>query len=127
MRVAISAVVIRAGSILLVKKVKKVESWILPGGKPEVGESDKDCLNREVREELPGFRLSNVRHFRNIEGVTPNTGDVIRCRVYFADGEGDITPAAEISGAEWVVNPDSKNLSDLTKNIVVALREGGHL
>jgi len=51
MRIAIGAAIIEDGKILL---VRKRQSWILPGGKPEPKESDIECLCREVSEELSG-------------------------------------------------------------------------
>ena len=54
MRTAIGAAIINEGKLLI---VRKKQSWILPGGKPEPGESDLDCLCREVGQELSGTKL----------------------------------------------------------------------
>lgn len=50
---AVSAVVIRDGSVLLVKRANEPfkNTWNLPGGKIEAGESDHGALRREIMEE----------------------------------------------------------------------------
>lgn len=124
MRKAIGVAIIKDGRILL---VKKQEVWILPGGKPEMGEPDIQCLLREVKEELPKIKLSNLKYFGSFVGITPHTGDELIAEVYLADADGEITPSAEISKAEYVGKPEKYNLSDITSKIVVSLRRRGFL
>lgn len=124
MRKAIGVAIIKNGCILLVRKKK---TWILPGGKPEVGESDMQCLFREVREELPQLVLQNPEYFGAFVGITPHKGDELRAEVYFAEANGDIIPSAEVNKAEWVKTPEEYNLSDITRKIVLSLRQNGHL
>jgi len=125
MRLAIDAAVIRDGRILL---VRKKQSWILPGGKPELNESDVECLCREIREELSGTQLDNIRYYGDFEGVTPYTGDILRVKVYFADIKGELCPpSAEISEYAWVNNPSKYNLSDITSKIVNSLKDDKYL
>ena len=124
MRKAICAVIIKDGCILLVKKQK---TWILPGGKPKLGESDMQCLFREIKEELPTLKLKNIKYFGAFAGITPHKGDMLRTAVYFADANGEIAPSAEINMAEWIKNPEEYNLSDITQKIVLSLRKNGHL
>lgn len=124
MRKAIDAAIIKNGCILLVRK-KKV--WILPGGKPETGESDVQTLFREVREELPQLVLQNPEYFGTFVGITPHKGDELQVEVYLAEADGNITSSAEVNKAEWVKTPEEYNLSDITRKIVLSLRQNGHL
>jgi len=124
MRKAICVVVIENGCILLVQKHK---TWILPGGKPEVGESDIQCLTREVGEELPNLRLQNLKYFGAFTGITPHKNDELCAEVYLANSDGEITTAAEINTAKWVNEPEEYNLSDITQKIVHSLRQNGYL
>ncbi len=127
MRVAIGAACIRDGLILL---VRKRESWILPGGKPEPGETDIDCLIRELHEELLGLYyayIDSCGFFGTFEGTTPHRGDVLQCKVYFAELEGTIAPAREISEVIWTANPLQLNLSDITRKIILKLKSDGYL
>jgi len=127
MRRAIDATVIKDRKILLVRK-RKV--WILPGGKPHPGESDLECLRREIGEELSGTEIENPRYYNEFEGKTPHTGDILKAIVYFASIKGELhPPAAEISAAEWIAGNETGeyNLSDITQKIVESLKKDGHL
>ncbi len=124
MRKAIGIAVIKNGSILL---VKKQETWILPGGKSEIDETDTECILREISEELPFLVVQNLIFFGTFNGITPHSKKNRDAKVYFADVEGDITPSAEISEAKWIKNTERYNLSDITQKIVLSLRQNGHL
>jgi 8-oxo-dGTP diphosphatase len=124
MRKAICVVVIENGCILL---VQKHETWILPGGKPEDGESDIQCLIREVSEELPSLRLQNPKYIGAFTGITPHKNDELCAEVYIANSDGEITTAAEINAAKWVNEPEEYNLSDITRKIVLSLHQNGYL
>ena len=54
MNTAICAAVIQYGQLLIVEK-KNI--WILPGGKPKLGENDFSCLIIEVSEYLSGTKI----------------------------------------------------------------------
>lgn len=124
MRVAISAIILKEGKILL---VKKRETWILPGGKPERDESDLDCLAREINEELSGAELTTAVYFGEFEGMTPHKFDLLINRVYLAeiDIEQPVS-TAEIKAIAWTDRPKDYNLSDITLKIVNSLAEKGY-
>lgn len=125
MRTAIGAAIIDDDKILL---VRKRQSWILPGGKPNPNESDIKCLCREVSEELSGTQLDNIRYYRSFEGVTPHKGDILIAKVYFADIKEELCqPSAEIDAYGWVNDSRKYNLSDITSKIVDSLRKDGYL
>ena|SRR3989338_8255963 len=125
MREAICAAIIKKGKILVVRK-KQV--WILQGGKPNSGESDIECLCREIREELSGIELENFRFYNRFEGITPYKGDLLQARVYFADTKvNNYTPSAEIDDVGWVNRIGQYNFSDITKKIIKSLYDGGYL
>ena len=125
MRVAIDAAIINDNKILL---VRKRQSWILPGGKPNPNESDLECLCREVIEELSGTQLKNIRYYGDFEGKTPHTGDVLRAKVYFADIKGKLCqPSAEIEEYKWVNYTTQYNLSEITSKILKSLKGDGYL
>lgn len=125
MRKAICVATVEDDKILL---VKKRDTWILPGGKPNINESDIDCLIREISEELPNIILSDIIFFDQFIGSTPfNKEDKLTAYVYLAGSSGAINTAAEISEAVWTNDPERFNLSDITKQIVYDLRLIGYL
>lgn len=125
MRQAVNAAIIKEGKILL---VRKKQSWIFPGGKPKVDESDLECLCRELKEELSGTELENIRYYGEFEGVTPHKGDVLKARVYFADIKGQLCPPSlEIAAYEWIKETCEYNLSNITSKIVDSLKKDRHL
>ena len=126
MRVAINAAIINSCKILL---VKKKETWILPGGKPGKGESDLECLCREVSEELSGTQINKIKHYGDFEGITPHTGDQLKAKVYLAEVVGWVNPpSAEITSAEWVGKYYGEYaLSDITLKVVNSLINEGYI
>jgi len=125
MRIVISAIIIKNKKLLL---VKKKETWILPGGKPEENETDLECLKREIDEELSGTKLCNIKYYNNFEGKTPHTGDILQVKTYFADIDGQLySSSREIIGSQWVDDFSKYNLSDITIKIVSSLGEDKYL
>lgn len=124
MRIAISAAIIQHHRLLV---VKKKESWILPGGKPEPNESEIICLYRELNEELPGSELSDIVFYKSFGGITPHKKDMLQDKVYFAKIAGEYEPAAEISRADWIDSKVNYNFSDITSKIIKSLKNEGYL
>ena len=127
MRKAIDLLVIRNWEILL---VRKNQTWILPGGKPEENESDLECLQREIKEEL-GVNPIVENFYGSFIGKTPHKGDFLEAEVYFGRirrcDKLVLRKEDSISEAEFVDNPCEYNLSDITKTIVGSLIKNGYL
>lgn len=119
---AVNLVSIKDKSILL---LLKRDVWILPGGKPETGESEFGCLEREIREELPSVSFKISSYFADFEGITPHTRENILVTVYFGEIDGDLTTASEISEAGYFTKERSENIpiSEITKKIISHLSD----
>ena len=80
--------------------VRKGDCWIFPGGKLEKGETDVECLEREImREEMPGVtRLWISTIYGIFRSISPRWHSETQSRVYLADAEGDLSVvSSEIS------------------------------
>ena len=125
MRFSISAVVIEDNKLLL---VRKNQTWILPGGKPEGKESDIECLCRECKEELSGTLLKNISYYQNFQGKTPHKWDILETKVYFAQIDGKLNNASmEIGASEWVNNFSDYKISEITLKVIESLKKDCYL
>ena len=118
MRTAINGLFMEDRRVLL---LRKKDTWILPGGKPENGETDEVCLRREIREELSSTEISNLNFYGNFQGQTPHKGDILEARIYLVSPIGKISViSAEIKEKRFVSYQEatSLNLSDITRKIV---------
>lgn len=107
--------------------VRKEESWLFPGGKPESGEKDIKCLYREVKEELSGTQLKNICYYRSFEGLT-HKQETFRTEVYFATIDGKLGKAsAEISERRFVQDIDDYKFSDINSKVIDSLKRDHYL
>lgn len=123
MKKAINALIIRDEKLLL---FRKKENWILPGGKPEEGESDIETLVREFKEEASGAEIEVGEYYGTFEGITPNKKDSLEADVYFAELKNpdlEIIPSGEIKESRFVGYIDTPflHLSDITSKIIKQL------
>ena len=121
----IAALCIRDKKLLVVHK-KKI-GYISLGGKINQGETDLQCLEREVKEEI-GCTVKNPKHFATFEGPTHDFKQTLRMVCYFCDIEGEITlnPEDTIDGYRWIGKEDLPEIENelahmLKKNIIPEL------
>ena len=55
----------KRGRVLLVRR-KSDGLWMFPGGRRRTRESHKDCLRREIKEELPKLKLGRLRLWKEV-------------------------------------------------------------
>jgi len=112
----VGALILRDDRLLLCRKNRDTSKLILPGGRVEAGESDVDCLTRELREELGEVVLRNVEYVGTYEDRAafddPAVVKTLRIALYRGDMVGAPTPASEITEIIWF-GPDS-DVAELT-------------
>jgi len=117
----------RAGRLLLIQRGHEPEAgrWSLPGGRIEPGESDRQALVREVREET-GLVVAPGRLIGTVERPWPG-GRVLVIRDYAAEvTSGDLAAGDDAADVRWVGLPGFGGLP-LTSGLNEALYEWGVL
>ncbi|WKN42955.1 NUDIX hydrolase [Tunicatimonas pelagia] len=96
-------ILLRDQKILMARSHNK-DTFYIPGGKREVGESDAQALTREIKEELNvtlvPASLKLVGTFQAQAHGQPK-GVEVRMTCYTADYQGTLEAAAEIAEIEW--------------------------
>ena len=92
-----------ASSVLLVRR-RRDRLWMFPGGRKHARESEKDCLRREIKEELPKLRLGRVRLWKEVKAKNRRSGRKMSDAIFLArkaSGQLEIGDKKEIDKAIW--------------------------
>jgi 8-oxo-dGTP diphosphatase len=96
-------VALKRGRVLLVRR-RRDRLWMFPGGRKRARESEKDCLRREIKEELPKLRLGRVRLWKEVESRNRRSGRKMSDAIFIAkraSGNLTIGDKHEIDEAIW--------------------------
>jgi len=77
---------------------------MFPGGRKRERESEKDCLKREIKEELPKLKLGRVRLWKQVKSKNPRSGRKMSDAIFIAknvSGSLVIGDKQEIDRAVW--------------------------
>jgi 8-oxo-dGTP diphosphatase len=102
------------------------DTYYVPGGKREPGETDIQALVREVEEELSvQIKPDTVSYFGTFEAAAhgKSEGVLVKMTCYIADYEGTLTPASEIEELAWLHYNDRDRVSVVTQVIFDELHE----
>lgn len=106
------------------------DTYYLPGGKREPGESDVETLVREIREELSvevdGASAEHVGTFE-AQAHGHSSGVTVRMTCYTASFAGELAAASEIEELAWLTTADVDRISPVDRVIFAHLHEAGRL
>src|SRR3982074_838148 len=71
----------KRGRVLLVRR-KRDGLWMFPGGRKRATESDKDCLRREIKEELPKLKLGRLRLWKEVKAKNRRSGRIMSDAIF---------------------------------------------
>lgn len=114
---------------LLVLEESDQPLYIMPGGRPEDGESPEQALSRELKEELDvKLDVSSLRYLGSFDDVAAGKEPAtVHIELYKGDFFGELKPGSEIERMIWFARTDDRDrLSPITRNkILPALLERG--
>lgn len=93
----------KQGKILLVRR-RRDGLWMFPGGRKRSGESEKDCLRREIKEELPKLKLGRLMLWKELKVKNKRSGRKMNDAIFIArsaKGRLAIGDKKEIDRAVW--------------------------
>ena len=96
-------VAVRRGKVLLVRR-RRDRRWMFPGGRKRARENEKDCLRREIREELPKLKLGRIRLWKEVKSKNRRSGRRMSDAIFVASkatGNLTIGDTKEIDRAVW--------------------------
>lgn len=125
----VALAVFKDKKILQVRTKKQPEVFYTLGGKIEKGESDIDCIKREVKEEL-GCQVdeTSLRFLKEFEDVA-HDGGILNVRLYEGKLIGKPKPSSEVVEIGYFdTSSDPKNLSVIAKRTIFPwLKEHGYI
>ncbi len=110
---------------ILSTRSKGKDTFYLPGGKRDDGESDWEALQREIQEELSVDLVQNSLHFFGVftaiaHGHSNDTTVKMTC--YFAEYTGNLVIANEIEEMAWLTYDEKWKSSAVDHLIFDALK-----
>ena len=115
---------------ILMTRSKGKDVWYIPGGKREEGESDKEALMREVKEELSvdlfPDTISYLGTFKAQAHGKPE-GVFVQMTCYRAYYKGELTPSAEIEEMAWLTSDTDPILLSPVDRIIFTYLKNNNL
>ena len=93
----------RRGRVLLVRR-RRDKLWMFPGGRKRANETEKECLRREIKEELPKLKMGRVKLWKEVIKTNRRSGRKMSDAIFIANeasGELEIGDRQEIDKAMW--------------------------
>ena len=113
---------------ILSTRSKGKDTYYIPGGKREQGETDEAALIREIQEELSVDLLpETITYFGRFEAQAHGQaeGVIVQMTCYTAEYTGELHPSHEIEEMVWLQHRDKERSSPVDKIIFDYLKNEG--
>ena len=127
-QVAVGAVVVKEGKILLVKRKKPPSKgqWAIPGGSVKLGETLKEATEREIREET-GLRIKAKKPVYTFDVIERDEEGRVRFHYVIVDLVadllgGELHPSDDAEDAAWF-SPDEIDQAGINESTRAFLHE----
>lgn len=115
---------------VLVAKSKGKDTYYIPGGKRDEGETDEETLVREIEEELSVCVAPETASYLGTfvaQAHGKEQGVEVRITCYESEYAGKLSAASEIEEIDWFDSQDIDTVSQADKKIFKYLKEKGRL
>jgi len=105
---------------ILSTRSKGKDTYYIPGGKREAGETDEAALKREIKEELNiDIIPDSIKYMGAYKAQAHghSKGVMVKMTCYAADFIGKIKPSSEIEEVAWLTHKDKDKSSPVDKII----------
>jgi 8-oxo-dGTP diphosphatase len=125
-RIVTAAIIRRGATVLLARRASGSlqGKWEFPGGKLEAGESEEECLARELREEL-GLEV-RVGAFLTESHFNYGTGSIL-LKAYEVEWVGGAMVPVDHDCVEWVEPLRLESFDLLPADVPIARRLAGRI
>ena len=130
-RVAVGAVVFKEDRVLLVRRgqAPAEDSWAIPGGSVEIGETLQQAAEREIREET-GIRIRAAKPIYTFDVIERDESEGIRFHYIIVDlsadyVSGELSAGDDAVEARWVTAEEIKTLA-VNKTTLALLQSKFH-
>lgn len=127
----VALAVFKDKKIMLVRSKNQANVFYTLGGKLEEGESDLDCLKREVREEVEcEVDEDSINYLVTFEDIAHGKVEtLLNIKLYEGMLKGDPKPSSEIAEINYFdSNSDKKHLSEIAQTKIFPwLKKHGYI
>lgn len=111
---------------VLITRSKGKDTYYIPGGKREAGESDVEALVREIKEELSVGLVPEKQEFINVFEAQAHgkaEGVIVKMTCYGGPYTGELLADSEIEEIAWFIYADKLKSSPVDQIIFDWLKE----
>ena len=109
---------------------KGKDTYYIPGGKRETGETDEETLIRECKEELSiDIKKDTIKYYGSFSAQAHGKaeGILVKMTCYMADFDGKLKASSEIQEIRWLNYSDLDKISPVDKLIFEDLHNKNYL